>query len=92
MTYGLRVWDASANLVFDSDDAVGGMVADVKTYGPSDTDTLTYPTLAGFSVMVVPIFALYFGDFNVASDTTLGYPRVIVSAAGYTRQFLVVVW
>ena len=92
MSFGLRLWDSNSNLVFDSDALAGGMVVDVRTYASGESATLTYPSLAGLNVMVVPLIAYYFAQFNVTSDTSLGYPRVTVSPGTSTRTFLVVVW
>lgn len=92
MTWGLRLWDGSGALTFDSDLVTGAAVVDVLNYAGGDTDTLTYPEHAGRSVMVVPINAEFFIDFGVTSDTSLGYPRVTVATGGGQRFFIVVVW
>jgi hypothetical protein len=90
VSFGLQSFDASGNLIFDSTTAVGGVVADYRTYGPSESATLTYPSFPGATAFLV---FLYPNTTTVTLDSSLGYPRVTVSSgADGPRRFLLFVY
>jgi hypothetical protein len=92
MTQGLQVFNPAGSLVWDSSTVAGGAVADVRSFLPTDTATLTYPAFAGRSVYIINLrIRTEAGVSGVAADTALGYPRVTVSTAGSGRRFAVVV-
>lgn len=87
--YGLQIMDATGAVIFDSTTAIGGVVIDYREYGPTLSATLTYPAYAGHSPFLVHIYP---NQATVVLDTSLGYPRVTVSAgAAGPRKFLVMV-
>lgn len=87
--FGVKTYDASGNLMFDSTTAAGGIAIDYREYGPSDSATLIYPDYAGHAAFLMHIFP---SRQTVTLDTSLGYPRVTVSGgAGGARRFLVMV-
>ena len=93
MTFGLKVYDASAALIYDSTVAVGGVVVDVQSFGVGASGTLTYPAFSGYSAIVITRDVGTTGQMNSAVvDYGLGYPRVTVSAVGYSRTFIVVAY
>jgi len=98
MAYGMRVWNASGSLVWDTTTAADGCVIDLRTVPANTSATYTYPAMAGRTVAVRTIANQSFfvtgtndpGDGGITTDTTLGYPRVIVASAGYARTFMVI--
>lgn len=90
MPSGIQVFDSSGNQVFDSNTAKGGVIAGHYTYAAGSTDTLTYPDFAGRSVLINVIYSDPAGA-GVTTDTSLGYPRVTVSASGSERMFQVMI-
>lgn len=96
MSYGLRTWDASGNLLFDSTAAVGGVVIDVQSLASGASGTFTYPALAGRAVKTQMLVGNWqinakpaAPDFGVSSDTSLGYPRVVCASRSFKRTVLV---
>jgi hypothetical protein len=74
--------------IFNSDDVEAGLCIGVHNYAAFATDTLTYPSLAGATVMAFS--AQGYGGWGVTVDYALGYPRVNVASAAFART--VVVW
>jgi hypothetical protein len=93
MTTALQLFNDEGTLHWDSRNVAGGVIADVREYAATATATLTYPVFAGRSVEIVPLLLrVQAGTMGVVADTTLGYPRVQVSAASTTRRFAVEVY
>lgn len=89
---GLTIYSPTGAEVWNTDTVAGGVIADVKTYGPTETATLTYPSFPGRSVLIVQLTQrATSGASWVTTDTALGYPRVTVTTASSTRRFAVVV-
>lgn len=82
----IEVYDSSGLVVFNSRDVKGGVVAGTYLVTSSAT-TLTYPEFAGYTAFVV-VHTSSVIPHGITTDTTLGYPRVIVPAGG-TRRFSV---
>lgn len=85
------VRNSSGGVVFHSDNASFGCVADVLSIGAGTTPTFTYPSFPGRT-----LFALdgnnYVGSMSAYSiDYSLSYPRIIFSSVGYDRQVLMFV-
>ena len=87
MTFGLRTWDASGNLVFDSLTAGSGIVADVRLVDAGVSATFTYPDFAEHTISVIVLSG--FGELGITVDTALGYPRVIVPVYDEPRKLLI---
>lgn len=91
----LTLYDENGNYVWDTDTVAGGVIADIRTYDASASASLTYPTFAGRSVVVVNLLTwAEEDDIGVTTDTALGYPRVTVSALSNSagnRRFAVLV-
>jgi hypothetical protein len=88
----LILYDTSGNETFNTDTAVGGVIADVKSYSASGTGVTTYPAFTGRTAYIVNLLSwTSTTDIGVAVDTTLGYPRVTVSARSAPRKYAVVV-
>lgn len=93
MSFGVQIWNSAGVSVYDSSAAVGGVIADVKTYAAGATATLTYPAYPGRSVEIIPLISGNdTANYNVTTDTTLGYPRVTVASSGAIRKFAVEVY
>lgn len=97
MSFGLAIYDSSQNLVWQTPDAFDGVVIGIHDVPTNTTPTFTYPSLAGRSVFFYTINSEYnpgvntdIGDYDVSSDTALGYPRVTVTAAKDYKRTLVV--
>lgn len=89
---GFTVYNAAGAEIWNSDTVAGGVIADVRAYAAADTATLTYPTFAGRSVLIVPLRVNSSGSiYGVTADVALGYPRVTVAAASTDRHFAVAV-
>ena len=81
--------------VWNSDTVSGGVIATIKAYAPTGTDTLTFPAFAGRSAQIVNLLTSVTagkGNQNVTLDFALGYPRVTVSASSASRKFALVVY
>lgn len=90
MTYGIQTFDAGGNLIWDSNTAGSGIIADVRTVAGGVATSYTYPDFAGRSCGAIVLEGL--GDTGVTSDTALGYPRVIVPDYPDPRTILVAVF
>jgi len=92
MAYGLRVWDASGNLVFDTTTAKGGVVVGYFTY--STGTTLSYSGFAGRTMQVLPASGVEFdsNDIGVTISTASGYPVVTVATRTNARSFILAVF
>lgn len=89
MSHGARVWDASGTLIFDSETAEVGCIAEVVAVAPGDpAQTKTYPEFSGRGVVVMTLS----GDssLGVTADILLGYPRVVFPANGYSHHTFMV--
>jgi hypothetical protein len=90
MTYGVQTFNSSGALIWDSNTAGSGVIADVKTVAGDVSATFTYPDFTGRSCGVIVLDG--FGDNGVSSDTALGYPRVTVPSYPNPRTILVAVF
>lgn len=88
MTFGIRTWDATGALVWDSLTVGSGVVADVRSVDADASATFTYPAFAGHTFSVIVITG--FGDVGITVDNALGYPRVNVPAYFAPRKLLMV--
>jgi hypothetical protein len=89
MTVGLRVKDEGANVVWDTSSAVGGVVVDSREILPNGTGIFVYPDFtfrAPFLINVLDVTPA-----TVTVDSSLGYPRVTVTATSVVRRFTVAV-
>ncbi len=97
MSFGIRCWDSSGVMTFDSLSAVGGVTVDiVSTQGSlsvSSTVTRTYPEHAGRTIEVVDVSGWNFEPvtWSASSDYALGHPRVVFTLPAGGRWFLFVV-
>jgi hypothetical protein len=92
--YSIQCRDDNDNLVWDSYDAVGGVVADVRVVAAGATGSWTYPAFVGKSAVALNIQGSSYNDFNVSTDTDLGYPRVTAGAYNVSlgpRKIMVIV-
>lgn len=92
MASGMRVYNASGALVWDSTTVLGGIFMDVRDFGPSETATLTYADYAGSNVAVAPLTPGGRSGFNATADTSLGYPRVQVGTSTASRRIAVMIY
>lgn len=93
MAYGIQLFNDSGTIMWDSTTAPGGVIADILTYGASNSDTKTYPVFAGRGVLLVSVAEWANSDVpGVTADVALGYPRVSIATSSQTRKFLVVVF
>lgn len=85
MTYGIRTFDSSGNVVFDSttiDVVHGAAVVDVFTIGSVTSGSKSYPELAGYSCDVLGINIYNPSDLsvysspNISIDHASGHPIV----------------
>lgn len=92
--WGMQVFaDDGATVVWDSSTVAGGVIAHVGVYQATDTAMLTFPEFAGRSAQIVPDFGWFYNaSDSVAVDTTLGYPRLTVTASTGIRRFYLVVY
>ena len=90
MTLGIQTFDSSGNLLWDSNVSGSGVAADIQTVAGGASAIFTYPDFTGRDCGAVVLMGL--GDTGVTSDTTLGYPRVIVPAYPDPRTILVAVF
>jgi hypothetical protein len=89
MAFGLKVFDGSGNVTFDSTVAVGFVPIGVfNIAGGASGFTNTYPALAGRTPVVIPFDAGTYGLTNVTTDVSLGYPRLTVTTASGRRLFM----
>lgn len=82
MAYGLKIWDASSSVIFDSSTQLGGWVAGVVV-GTTSSFSVSYPDFAGragFTVVSGP-------GGDVTWDYTLGYPRVTIPGYAYAGSY-----
>ena len=86
MTTGLRVWDAAGTLTFDSNAPSIGICMGVYTYAANASATLTFPELAGRSMIVRYVLGGRVQGFTTV-DYALGYPRINVPAQPSVRVF-----
>lgn len=89
MAFGLRVWDSGGTLLWDTNTAGGGIVADIFSVGSGSSFSKTYADFAGATCRV--LCPAYFSSEGSTVDTALGYPRVNV-AAGLPRQLIVLMY
>lgn len=87
MTFGVQVFNASSQLIWDSRTAGSGVVATVIALASGASGTYTFPDFAGRTAGVVSI--AYFGTVVPTVDYALGYPRVTIPADSQPRQILV---
>lgn len=89
----LQIFRSNGTLAWDSRSAPGGVLVKAKTYAAGESETLTFPDYAGATpVVVVSAFSgVKAATTGVSVDTSLGYPRVIVSSATSTRLLFVAV-
>ena len=96
MDYGLRVWDGTGQLTFDSTDQGGGVVAGYYTFAAGASGFLSFPLFTGAGVDTIPVASssggLSSADDGVATSVASGYPTVLVSSRGFPRAFLVILW
>lgn len=90
MTYGIQTYDSAGALLWDSNTAAAGVVADVQTVAGGASATFTYPDHAGRSCAALVL--LGFGDTGVTADTALGYPRITVPTYPNPRTVLALVF
>ena len=91
MTYGLRTYNSSGVLQFDSTTAVGGVVATIQNVAAGTTGyTLNFPQWAGRAGF------LLFYDNNAPFYTSLsfasGYPVVTVSTCPSFMSFVLYIY
>ena len=90
--FGMQLFkDDGATVMWDSRTVVGGVVADVISLSASGAGTFTYPIFAGRGVMVVNGYGGSTLD-TVTTDTSLGYPRVVISNGLAPRKYIVVIY
>lgn len=86
MTAVVKVWDVTGTLTFDSTAPSIGICMGVYTYAANASATLTFPELAGRTMIV-----RYVLGGRVQGSTTvdyaLGYPRINVPAQPFARVF-----
>jgi len=85
--YGLRAWAADGTtLTFDSVQMMAGVCIGIFKYNAGDTDTKTFPDLAGKTVTLRNIYGSTRASFptGVNVDYALGYPRFNVSGVSFT--------
>jgi hypothetical protein len=87
VSYGLQIYNASGGLVYDSTTAPAGVVANVLTVAASSAPTYTFPAFAGYTLRLVYTNGGA-GLWGYTVDYALGYPRVVFSSAGGSREFL----
>lgn len=94
MAFGLQIWDAAANLVFDSTTAVGGVPAGVWSGGAG---TLSFPEFAGLTMEFVTLTGLEYdewGEVTVGGGVSVshasGYP--VVTVASWAPTFMLAVF
>jgi hypothetical protein len=89
----LTIYDASNNVVWNSDAVPSGVFADIKSLAANAPGgTFNYPAFVGRSVVIIPLLAgSSAAAYGVTANTNPGYPQVIVSQAGYSRRFAVMV-
>lgn len=90
MAYGIQTFDASGNLLWDSNTAGPGVIADILSIAAGASSTTTYPDFAGRGCGAIVLEGL--GDTGVTSDTLLGYPRVTAPSYPDPRTVLVAVF
>lgn len=86
------VRNSTGGVVFHSDDASFGCVADILDVVAGSTTTYTYPGFAGrtlFALDASTLFSDPTGAYTI--DYALGYPRIIFSSRGYDRQVMMFV-
>jgi hypothetical protein len=91
----LIIYDNSGGEVWNSDTVSGGVIATIKSYASTSTDTLTFPAFAGRSAQIVNLLTYVTagkGSQNVTLDFALGYPRVTVATSSAARKFALVVY
>lgn len=90
MTYGIQTFNSAGTLMWDSNTAASGVVADVQFVAAGASATFTYPDHAGRSAAVIVV--LGFGSVGATADTALGYPRIIVPTYPSDRTVLALVF
>lgn len=83
MAYGLRTYNSSGNMTFDSEQLYkGGVIVDWVT-STGSSQVRTYPGFAGRTNAGFFIISGYMsGQSLPVWDYTLGYPRVTIPAHG----------
>lgn len=90
MTYGLKLWDASGNVTFDSTLAAGGVPIALHTVASGASPVYSWPSLAGRTIKGLTFAGNYASQFTI--DYALGYPRISYAAqGGVARTTLVIV-
>lgn len=90
MSFGVRAFDATGRVIWDSSAAAAGVVADVRVVAAGDALTTTYPDFAGRPCAALVLYG--FGDTGVTVDTLLGYPRVVIPSYPDPRRVLVLMF
>jgi hypothetical protein len=94
VTYGLKVWDQTGQLTFDSTQAQAGCLVEVLQVYFSSLVVRNYPDFAGHTVSVVNLV----GESNMTAYITIdyaqGFPRVTFQSVyspstTYAYQFMV---
>jgi hypothetical protein len=90
MAFGVQVLDAAGTIVFDSNTAFAGVPADFFTVSQLAAGVnKTYPEFAGRTMRIVTLdISGSAGIYTI--DYALGYPRLIVPAAGIVSPTVVV--
>lgn len=87
MTFAFKLWGPDGSSWFDSTVQVAGVCVDTVALGNGDSYTQTYPKFAGRQAVVTGL-----GTYNSYTlDYDLGYPRLTVPSATYSRNLFVFV-
>lgn len=88
MSYGLKVWDSSGDVTFDSTLAVGGCLMEIVSSSTSSSVVKTYPNFAGRSAFAVLTTWLRYSVIPTI-DYALGYPRLTIPVTSADVKFAV---
>lgn len=86
MTFGLQLWDASGNLVFDSTVAAGGAPIGMAEGNGVSVQTLSFPQYAGLTMQALTINGIQWSPegFGVTISHASGFPVVTVESGAPT--------